>query len=188
MLSHYICNLLNLLTNVGADNKIYNIKIFMDCWVDMKNLLKNFVTIAIVMSLLMSFVTPVFAITRDEAAEKIVELVNIERKKAGLKPLKLSRELLRPASIRAREITKVFSHTRPNGLPFNTAFYGIEYNIAGENIAAGQTSCEMVMQQWMNSPGHRANILNKRYKYIGIGYLYDENTLYKHFWVQHFKG
>ena len=127
-------------------------------------------------------------ITRDEAIERIVELVNIERKKAGLNPLKLSRELLRPAAIRAREITKVFSHTRPNGLPFNTAFYGIDYKTAGENIAAGQTSCEMVMQQWMDSPGHRANILNKKYKYIGVGYLYDKNTRYKHFWVQHFKA
>ena len=127
-------------------------------------------------------------ITRDEAIQEIVRLVNIERRKAGLKSLKLSRELLRPAQIRAREITKVFSHTRPNGLPFNSAFYGIDYKTAGENIAAGQTSCEMVMQQWMDSPGHRANILNKKYKYIGIGYLYDKNTRYEHFWVQHFKG
>ncbi len=125
-------------------------------------------------------------ITREEAIERIVELVNIERKKEGLKPLKLSRELLRPAAIRAKEITKLFSHTRPNGLPFNTAFYGIDYEMAGENIAAGQTSCEMVMQQWMDSPGHRANILNKNYDRIGIGYLYDKKTAYKHFWVQHF--
>lgn len=154
----------------------------------MKSLFKNLSAILLVITLLVYCSTPALAITRDEAVEKIVELVNIERKKAGLKPLKLSRELLRPASIRAREITKFFSHTRPNGLPFNTAFYGIDYKIAGENIAAGQTSCEIVMQQWMDSPGHRANILNKKYKYIGIGYLYDENTRYKHFWVQHFKG
>ena len=154
----------------------------------MKKLIKNCVVVVILMTLLMSCATPALAVTRDEAIDKIVELVNIERKKAGLKPLKLSRELLRPASIRAREITKLFSHTRPNGMPFSSAFYGIDYKIVGENIAAGQTSCEMVMQQWMDSPGHRANILNKKYKYIGIGYLYDKNTRYKHFWVQHFKG
>ncbi|MBR1398536.1 MAG: hypothetical protein IJ563_13540 [Selenomonadaceae bacterium] len=138
--------------------------------------------------LLSSTSTTAFAITREQAINEIVALVNIERKKAGLRPLKLSRELLRPAAIRAREITKLFSHTRPNGMSFDTAFYGIIYKTVGENIAAGQTSSEMVMQQWMDSPGHRANILNKKYKYIGVAYLYDENTRYKHFWVQHFKG
>ena len=152
----------------------------------MKNLFKQIAVVTIVC--LMLSTSTALALTRDEAAVEILRLVNIERKKAGVKPLKLSRELFRPASIRAREITKVFSHTRPNGLPFNTAFYGIVYKTAGENIAAGQNSVEMVMQQWMDSPGHRANILNKNYKYLGVGYLYDKNTIYKHFWVQHFKG
>ena len=141
-----------------------------------------------VLILLSSASATAFAITREQAINEIVELVNIERKKAGLKPLKLSRELLRPAAIRAREITTLFSHTRPNGMSFDTAFYGIIYKTVGENIAAGQTSSKMVMQQWMDSPGHRANILNKKYRYIGVAYLYDENTRYKHFWVQHFKG
>ena len=164
----------------------------------MKNVFRKILSIAVLVLLLTATSATTYSetitsstkteITRDEAIEEIVRLVNIERKKEGLKPLKLSRELLRPAQIRAREITKVFSHTRPNGLPFSSAFYGIDYKTAGENIAAGQTSCEMVMQQWMDSPGHRANILNKNYKYIGVGYLYDKNTRYKHFWVQHFKG
>lgn len=140
------------------------------------------------MALILSSAVTALAITRDEAASEILRLVNIERKKAKLKPLKLSRELLRPAAIRAREIKTLFSHTRPNGLPFHSTFYGIDYKIAGENIAAGQTSCEIVMRDWMNSPGHRANILNKKYKYLGVGYSYDENTKFKHFWVQHFKG
>ena len=164
----------------------------------MKNVFRKILSIAVLVLLLTATSATTYSetitsstkteITRDEAIEEIVRLVNIERKKEGLKPLKLSRELLRPAQIRAREITKVFSHTRPNGLPFSSAFYGIDYKTAGENIAAGQTSCEMVMQQWMDSPGHRANILNKNYKYIGVGYLYDKSTRYKHFWVQHFKG
>ena len=151
-------------------------------------LFRKLATVLLVLSVLLTSTATASAITRDEAAKEILRLVNIERTKAGCKPLKLSRELFRPAAIRAREITKVFSHTRPNGLPFNSAFYGIEYNIVGENIAAGQTSCEMVMKQWMDSPGHRANILNKKYKYLGVGYFYDKNNRYKHFWVQHFKG
>ena len=151
--------------------------------------LKKFIASTVVTLIFLSLIAaPVSAITRDEAAEEILKLVNIERKKAGVKPLKLSRELFRPAAIRAREITKLFSHTRPNGLPFSSAFYGISYKTIGENIAAGQTSTEMVMQQWMDSPGHRANILNKNYRYLGIGYLYNSKTKYKHFWVQHFKG
>ena len=164
----------------------------------MRNLFRKFFSIALLMLILFSSSATTYSetitsstkteITRKEAIERIVELVNIERSKAGVAPLKLSRELLRPANIRAKEITKLFSHTRPNGLPFNTAFYGITYKIAGENIAAGQTSCEMVMQQWMDSPGHKANILSKKYKYIGIAYLYDRNTRYKHFWVQEFKS
>ena len=155
----------------------------------MRYLFKQFVIAVLMASIFLTSTTAtVSAITRDEAAVEILKLLNIERAKAGCKPLKLSKELFRPAAIRAREIKKVFSHTRPNGLPFNSTFYGIDYKIVGENIAAGQTSCKMVMQQWMDSPGHRANILNKKYKYLGIGYVYDKNTRYKHFWVQHFKG
>ena len=154
----------------------------------MQYFFRKFLVVILMASIFLMSTSTAFAITRDEAAVKILKLVNIERAKAGCKPLKLSRELFRPAAIRAKEITKVFSHTRPNGLPFNSTFYGIDYNTVGENIAAGQTTCEMVMQQWMDSPGHRANILNKKYKYLGIGYIYDKNTKYKHFWVQHFKG
>lgn len=126
--------------------------------------------------------------SRDQAAEEILRLCNIERKKAGVPALKLSRELYKPAMTRAREIVKSFSHTRPNGLSFSSVFYGINYRTVGENLAAGQTSCEMVVQQWMDSPGHRANILNKKFKFLGVAYLYNEKGHYKHYWVQEFKG
>lgn len=129
-------------------------------------------------------------VSQEKAAEEIVRLVNIERKKAGLPSVKLSHELYRPAMKRAREIVKKFSHTRPDGKPFNTVFEEcqITYRTVGENLAAGQTSCEMVMQQWMESPGHRANILNKNFKYLGVAYLYSGAHKYKHYWVQEFKG
>lgn len=126
--------------------------------------------------------------SRDQAAEEILRLCNIERKKAGVPALKLSRELYKPAMTRAREIVKSFSHTRPNGMSFSSVFYGITYRTVGENLAAGQTSCEMVVQQWMDSPGHRANILNKKFKFLGVAYLYNEKGHYKHYWVQEFKG
>ena len=148
-----------------------------------------FSTALIAMLIMISAVVSAEPITtRDQAAEEIVRLVNVERKKAGLPAVKLSRELYRPAMIRAREIVKSFSHTRPNGLPFNSVFYGITYRTVGENLAAGQTSCEMVMQQWMDSPGHRANILNKKFRYLGVAYLYSGKGKYKHYWVQEFKG
>ena len=149
---------------------------------------KIFSTALVALLIIISTAASVEAISRDQAAEEILHLVNVERRKAGVPALKLSRELYRPAMIRAREIIKSFSHTRPNGLPFSSVFYGISYKTVGENLAAGQTSCEMVVQQWMDSPGHRANILNKKFKYLGVAYLYSGKGKYKHYWVQEFKG
>lgn len=149
---------------------------------------KIFSTALVALLIIISTAASVEAISRDQAAEEILHLVNVERRKAGVPALKLSRELYRPAMIRAREIIKSFSHTRPNGLPFSSVFYGISYKTVGENLAAGQTSCEMVVQQWMDSPGHRANILNKKFKFLGVAYIYDGKGRYKHYWVQEFKG
>lgn len=149
---------------------------------------KIFSTALIALLIVFSTAVSVEAISREQAAEEILRLCNIERRQAGLPALRLSRELYRPAMIRAREIKKSFSHTRPNGLPFSSVFYGINYRTIGENLAAGQTSCEMVVQQWMDSPGHRANILNKKFKYLGVAYIYDGKSHYKHYWVQEFKG
>ena len=149
---------------------------------------KIFSTALVALLIIISTAASVEAISRDQAAEEILHLVNVERRKAGVPALKLSRELYRPAMIRAREIIKSFSHTRPNGLPFSSVFYGISYKTVGENLAAGQTSCEMVVQQWMDSPGHRANILNKKFKFLGVAYIYEGKVRYKHYWVQEFKG
>ena len=101
---------------------------------------------------------------------QVFELVNRERKANGLSELKLSEELCRAAEIRAKEIGGYFSHTRPNGTSCFTVFKenGISYRRAGENIAAGQTSASQVMNGWMNSSGHRANILSGSFGKIGI--------------------
>ena len=94
--------------------------------------------------------------------EQVVALVNAERKKINLPALTLSNSLNTAAQTRAIEITQSFSHTRPNGSSFATVLSenNISYRSAGENIAWGQKTPEEVVNAWMNSAGHRANILN----------------------------
>ena len=90
------------------------------------------------------------------------------------------------AQIRAKEIETSFSHTRPDGSSFSTALtqQGVTYRGSGENIAWGQKTPEQVMNGWMNSDGHRANILNKNYTTIGVG-LY-QNASGTNYWTQLF--
>ncbi|MGN1148285.1 MAG: CAP domain-containing protein [Lachnospiraceae bacterium] len=117
---------------------------------------------------------------------RIVELVNAERAKEGLAPLTLAADMTNAAMVRAREIQTSFSHTRPNGSSFSTALReaGVSYNRAGENIAWGQRSPEEVVTAWMNSSGHRANIMNAGFSRIGVGYL--TNASGTPYWVQLF--
>ena len=118
---------------------------------------------------------------------EVLRIVNVERENQGLDQLTLADGLSDGASIRAVEIKDLFAHTRPDGTSCFTALEK-SYNPAGENIAAGQTSPANVMTSWMNSPGHRANILTEDYRKIGVGYYYDANSYYKHHWVQMFGG
>lgn len=119
----------------------------------------------------------------------VLELVNAERAKVGKSPLSLNSALCDVAQLRADEIVKSFSHTRPNGTSCFTALNeaGISYRTCGENIAAGQSSPASVMDSWMNSDGHRANILNGDFSSIGIGYV-KASSGYGHYWVQMFLG
>ena len=119
-------------------------------------------------------------------AREILELVNYERSKEHLKPLKLSSPLCHYAQIRAKEITKKFSHTRPSGYSFFTVIPK-PYRTVGENIAAGQRSPQEVVQAWMDSPDHRKNIMNPKFRELGIGYLYLPDSKYKHYWAQLFR-
>lgn len=116
-------------------------------------------------------------------AYQILQLVNAERAKAGVTPLTLSPELSRVAQEKARDMADndYFSHTSPTyGSPFDMIRqFGISYSYAGENIAKGYTSPQAVMRGWMNSSGHRANILNPNYTQIGVGV---KDTV----WVQQF--
>lgn len=119
-------------------------------------------------------------------AEQVADLVNAERVKAGLNPLTLDKEISSAALIRTKEIEKSFSHTRPDGRKFSTVLTdnGIRFYGAGENIAWGYVSPEKVMEAWMNSEGHRANILDPDYKKIGVGY--NRNSAGTSYWTQLF--
>lgn len=123
--------------------------------------------------------------TLAEYAREVAAIVNRERAAYGLAPLKYSEQLCGAALVRAQEIQIRFSHTRPNGSSCFTAMKeaGISYSYAGENIAYGQRSPEAVMDGWMHSEGHRANILNNQVEYIGIG-VTQRNGVY--YWSQFF--
>lgn len=119
-------------------------------------------------------------------AEQVVKLVNEERAKAGLPALNVMTDLTAAANVRAIEIKQSFSHTRPDGSSFSTAIreQGVSFRGSGENIAWGQKTPQQVMNGWMNSEGHRANILSKNFKNIGVGYYQDEKGV--NYWVQLF--
>lgn len=124
----------------------------------------------------------------DSYAEQVLGIVNARRAEAGLEPLTMNYTLVSAAKVRAAEIVQSFSHTRPNGTSCFTAWdeAGVGYSGAGENIAGGQWSAESVMNAWMNSEGHRANILDGSFTQIGIACYYDPDSPYGYYWVQCF--
>ena len=118
---------------------------------------------------------------------EVIRLVNEVRRKNGLHPLSANWELSRVARYKSQDMRDrgYFSHTSPTyGSPFQmiTAF-GLSYRTAGENIARGYASPQAVVDGWMNSSGHRANILNASYTQIGVGYVSGGN-----YWTQLFIG
>lgn len=119
-------------------------------------------------------------------AAQVVHLVNQERAKNGLSPVTMEKNITAAAQVRAVEIQTSFSHTRPDGSSFSTALkeQNVSYRGSGENIAWGQRSPKEVMDGWMNSPGHRANILNEKFTSIGVGYVQNANGT--NYWTQLF--
>ena len=120
-------------------------------------------------------------------AVEVLRLVNLERAKVGAAPLRLSNDLMNATAVRAEEITRSFSHTRPDGSSCFTLVRN-QNRTMGENIAAGSTTPAAVVDQWMHSKGHRENMLDKRFKELGIGHCYKEGSSYGHYWVQMFRG
>ena len=124
---------------------------------------------------------------KEDFPAEVLRLVNVERSRVGLSPLKFAKDLEASAYVRAVELPTKFSHTRPDGSKCFTAM-AKRGHILGENLAGGQTSPKQVVQAWMDSKSHRDNILNPEFKELGVVYYYKANSKYKHYWVQHFRG
>ncbi|WP_054860395.1 CAP domain-containing protein [Gracilibacillus sp. JCM 18860] len=119
--------------------------------------------------------------------QQVVALTNEERQKQGLSALEIDTELSKVAREKSNDMATngYFSHNSPTyGSPFDMMKqFGISYKTAGENIAKGQQTPEEVVNAWMNSEGHRANILNPDFTHIGVGYVEQGNV-----WTQQFIG
>lgn len=118
----------------------------------------------------------------------VQKLTNDKRLSQGLVPLGTFQSLQSAASVRAKEISTSFSHTRPDGSSCFSILKekNIFYMSAGENIAAGQSTPSAVVSAWWNSPGHKANILGGSYKHMGVGYQKSAGGYAN--WVQIFAG
>jgi uncharacterized YkwD family protein/spore coat assembly protein SafA len=119
---------------------------------------------------------------------EVIRLVNVERSKRGLQTLRANWELSRAARYKSQDMAtkNYFSHTSPTyGSPFDLMeSFGIKFSAGGENIAMGQRTAAEVMNGWMNSPGHRSNILSPAYNEIGVGLAKSANG--KYYWTQLF--
>ena len=118
---------------------------------------------------------------------QVVDLVNVQRARSGLQPLTLDADLCRFARVKSQDMhdNRYFDHNSPTyGSPFDMMrSFGITYASAGENIAMGYSTPEAVVSAWMNSDGHRANILSTKFALLGVGYVADGG-----YWTQWFIG
>jgi len=125
--------------------------------------------------------------TYTDLINEVYEITNNYRSLVGVSSLTLDSSLVEAANIRAKELSDIFSHTRPNGSSCFTVLseLGISYGTAGENIAAGYSSSQSVMEGWRSSSGHYQNIISSKFKKIGIGVNIINNQYY---WVQIFSN
>lgn len=128
------------------------------------------------------------AVTTSSQENEVIRLVNVERARAGLPALKANWQLSRVARYKSADMANrgYFSHTSPTyGSPFRMMeSFGLRFSAAGENIAYGQRTPAEVMRDWMNSPGHRSNILSRNYTEIGVGLAKNKNGVC--YWTQMF--
>lgn len=128
---------------------------------------------------------------------QVLELVNQERSRKGLAPLKLNPQLTQSAQMHSQDMANhnFMGHNGSDGSsPFERMRHaGYQFLAASENVAAGYATPEAVMDGWMNEApdasghrGHRENILSPNYHEIGIGYAFQQATQYRHYWTQDF--
>ncbi len=146
--------------------------------------MKNFLTICAAVAILLASNV---ACAEGSFAVEVLNLVNAERAWVGVAPLRLAQDLQKASAVRARELVESFSHTRPNGSDCFTVMKN-RGRTCGENIAAGHATASETVNQWMNSAGHRENILNPAFRELGVGYAYEDYSDYHHYWVQLFRG
>lgn len=122
--------------------------------------------------------------------QRVLELVNQERGRAGVSQLKLADTLCTTARWHATDMAvgNYFEHRDRQGRTVGErlASFGYHYRFCGQNIAAGQQSAEEVVRAWMKSPGHRENILRREFREVGIAYVQNPNSRYGRYWVQDF--
>ena len=130
------------------------------------------------------------AATETGFAAEVLALANVERSKAGCEPLALDSKLNSAAQAHSVDMAtnNFFTHESQDGrTPFDRIkAAGYSFSAAAENIAAGSTTAAGAMNQWMNSPGHKANILNCTYVDLGVGYAKGVNADYAGYWTQDF--
>lgn len=128
------------------------------------------------------------AVTTTSQENEVIRLVNVERARAGLPSLKTNWQLSRVARYKSADMANrgYFSHTSPTyGSPFRMMeSFGLRFSAAGENIAYGQRTPAEVMRDWMNSPGHRSNIMGRNYTEVGVGLAKNKNGVC--YWTQMF--
>ncbi|MBR6802036.1 MAG: CAP domain-containing protein [Eubacteriaceae bacterium] len=158
--------------------------------------MKKIITGIILTILFLTIPTAVFADTADvkitgiydyDSAYEVLDILNEERIKNGKSPLSMNKDLLASAMQRAAECCVFYGHTRPDGSDCFTAFPDVKVRAAGENIAAGQPDSSVVMNSWMNSTGHRENILADAFETVGVGCFYQPEIGVRT-WVQLFSS
>lgn len=130
------------------------------------------------------------AVAFESYALQVTELCNEERAKVGLAPLELDETLCKAADTRASELDVRCDHIRADGTKWSTILKELDYHFltAGENVAGGSKTPQEVVDEWMNSEGHRKNILSPEYTKIGVGYAFIVDSRYGYYWDQIFAG
>lgn len=157
-----------------------------------KSIVTKFIAVSLAASMMLIPAETISAATRPSFCNskewEVLRLTNEKRMANGLDAVSTFKELQDVCDVRASEIVKSFSHTRPDGTSCFTALKNLNYSTAGENIAAGQTTASAVIDAWWNSPGHKANILTEGFDHMGVGYEKNDSSKYKNYWVQMFIG